>query len=340
MVNLDVKMSYIQQIIDYFYHHALSKPMIDRVHKRMVAYRDEKEQEEACHALWEEIGFPEDRRRSEAAYKRLEARLGLDSGSGRRSFRPRRWMGMAAAWLVSLLLLSFSVYKYKEAGEMRQMFEEVVLVEHFVPMGKQDMVVLPDSSRVWLNSGSLLVYPSRFLGGNRMVYLSGEGYFEVQKDPACPFVVNVRTLNVEVLGTRFDVWAYPGADEVKATLEEGAVQVLLKDVSSKLYQLKPDEQLVYHVDSKEVDVRQVRSSDYSNWRSGGLYFDNAPFSEILRAIERRYAVTVWLQTSVYNDNRLTVHFKQHETIENIFMLVKELIPGLEYRIDGRNIYLE
>ncbi len=333
-------MSYIQQIIDYFYHHSLSMPMIDRVHRRMVERKDEKEQEEACHALWEEIGFPENERSAEAAYKRLEARLGLNPEVGRRPSHFWRWMGVAAIWLVPLLLLSLSIHKYKKVEEVQQMLEDVALVEHFVSTGKQEMVLLPDSSRVWLNSESVLVYPSRFLGENRKVYLSGEGYFEVKKDSACPFIVNVRTLNIEVLGTRFDVRAYPESDEIKTTLEEGEVQVRLKEVSSKPYPLQPNEQLIYHVNSKEVDVRQVRSSDYSDWRLGGLYFDNASFGEVLRTIERSHAVHIRLQTSIHNDNRLTVHFKKHETLENIFMLLKELIPGLEYQIDGRDIYIE
>ena len=155
-----------------------------------------------------------------------------------------------------------------------------------------------------------------------------------------PFIVNVRTLGVEVLGTRFDVWAFPESQVIKTTLEQGSVQVRLNEASDRIYQLKPNEQLVYHVNNKEVDVRQVRSADYSDWRSGGLFFDNASFRDVIRTIERNYGVTVHLHTSVYNDNRLTIHFKKDESLENIFMLLKELIPGLEYQIAPKDVYLD
>ena len=132
--------------------------------------------------------------------------------------------------------------------------------------------------------------------------------------------------------TGFDVWAYPESKEIKATLEQGTVQVHLNEVADRIYQLKPDEQLVYHVDKKEVDVRKVVSSDYSDWRNGGLFFDNVSFREVVRTIERSYGVTVHLHTSIYNDNQLTIHFKKNESLENVFMLLKELIPGLEFPI--------
>lgn len=332
-------MSDIQKIITYFFHHSFSKDMIDRVHRRMMAEKNEKEQDEACFSLWEEIGFPEDERRSEEAFKRLQRRLDLPGPKPALSLFSK-WARIAALWILPLVLLVSSIYMYKDASTIRHHLAQVSMIEHFVPVGKREMVTLPDSSRVWLNSGSVLVYPSAFFGDRREVYLSGEGYFEVEGNREKPFIVNVRTLGVEVLGTRFDVWAYPESQEIKTTLEQGSVQVRLNEASDRIYQLKPNEQLVYHVNNKEVDVRQVRSADYSDWRSGGLFFDNASFRDVIRTIERNYGVTVHLHTSVYNDNRLTIHFKKDESLENIFMLLKELIPGLEYQIAPKDVYLD
>ena len=333
-------MSDIQKIITYFFHHSFSKDMIDRVHRRMIAKRDEKEQSEACFSLWEEIGFPEDEHsRSEEAFKRLQRRLDLPAPKPALSLFSK-WARIAALWIIPFVLLASSIYMYKEASAIRQHVAQVSMVEHFVPVGKREMVTLPDSSRVWLNSGSVLVYPSAFFGDRREVYLSGEGYFEVESNKERPFVVNVRSLDVEVLGTRFDVKAYPESEEIRTTLEQGSVQVHLNDVSDKIYQLMPNEQLVYRVNDKEVDVRQVISSDYSDWRNGGLFFDNASFRDVIRTIERNYGVTVHLHTSVYNNNHLTIHFKKDESLENIFMLLKELIPGLEYQIAPKDVYLD
>ena len=220
------------------------------------------------------------------------------------------------------------------------MLATVSLIEHFVPAGKREQIVLPDSSRVWLNSGSVLIYPSIFVGDRREVYLSGEGYFEVEKNAEQPFIVKARTLNVEVLGTRFNLFAYPEIGQIATTLEEGAVQVRLQDEEGKSFHLVPDEQLVYYIESGSVDVRKVVSADYSDWREGGLLFDNYSFTDIIRILQRTYGLDIHLQTSAYNKNLLTVHFNKNESVENIFMLLKELIPGLEYKIDGKSIYLK
>ena len=332
-------MSEIRKIITYFFHHSFSKEMINRVHRRMIAKRNEKEQEEVCLSLWEEIGFPRDEHRTKEAFRRLQHRLDKSAPKRTLSVFLKR-ASIAALWILSLVLIVSSVYMYRDASAMRQQLAQVSMIEHFVPVGKREMITLPDSSRVWLNSGSVLVYPSAFFGDRREVYLSGEGYFEVDGNSEWPFMVNVRALDVEVLGTRFDVWAYPESKEIKATLEQGTVQVHLNEVADRIYQLKPDEQLVYHVDKKEVDVRKVVSSDYSDWRNGGLFFDNVSFREVVRTIERSYGVTVHLHTSIYNDNQLTIHFKKNESLENVFMLLKELIPGLEYQITSKDIYLD
>lgn len=229
---------------------------------------------------------------------------------------------------------------YWQANIVKDAVADVSLIEHFVPAGKREQIILPDSSRVWLNSGSVLIYPSTFIGQTRDVYLSGEGYFEVEKNAEQPFIVKARTLNVEVLGTRFNILAYPEVKQIATTLEEGSVRVCLQDNDKKVYHLVPDEQLVYNIDSAIVDIKQVVSADYSDWREGGLLFDNYSFSDIIHILQRTYGVNVHLQTSIYNNNKITVHFNKNESLENIFMLLKELIPGLEYRIDNKDIYLK
>ena len=188
-------MSDIQKIITYFFHHSFSKDMIDRVHRRMMAEKNEKEQDEACFSLWEEIGFPEDERRSEEAFKRLQRRLDLPGPKPALSLFSK-WARIAALWILPLVLLASSIYMYKDASTIRHHLAQVSMIEHFVPVGKREMVTLPDSSRVWLNSGSVLVYPSAFFGDRREVYLSGEGYFEVEGNREKPFILNVRTFGV------------------------------------------------------------------------------------------------------------------------------------------------
>lgn len=337
-------MSYIKKIVDYFFHHDFSEETIRKVHQRLTKGDDRPEVDDALLSVWDTMGFPEmDENHSEQAFSQLSRQLGFSEQKEpvRKSLRPTSFvMKLAAIWLLPLIMLSSSVYFYWQANIVKDAVADVSLIEHFVPAGKREQIILPDSSRVWLNSGSVLIYPSTFIGQTRDVYLSGEGYFEVEKNAEQPFIVKARTLNVEVLGTRFNILAYPEVKQIATTLEEGSVRVCLQDNDKKVYHLVPDEQLVYNIDSGIVDIKQVVSADYSDWREGGLLFDNYYFSDIIRILQRTYGVNVHLQTSIYNNNKITVHFNKNESLENIFMLLKELIPGLEYRIDNKDIFLK
>ena len=337
-------MSYIKKIVDYFFHHDFSEETIRKVHQRLTKEDDRPEVDDALLSVWDTMGFPEmNENHSEQAFSQLSRQLGFSEQKEpvRKSLRPMSFvMKLAAIWLLPLIMLSSSVYFYWQANIAKDAVADVLLIEHFVPAGKREQIILPDSSRVWLNSGSVLIYPSTFIGQTRDVYLSGEGYFEVEKNTEQPFIVKARTLNVEVLGTRFNILAYPEVKQIATTLEEGSVRVCLQDNDKKVYHLVPDEQLVYNIDSGVADIKQVVSADYSDWREGGLLFDNYYFSDIIRILQRTYGVNVHLQTSIYNNNKITVHFNKNESLENIFMLLKELIPGLEYRIDNKDIFLK
>lgn len=337
-------MSYIKKIVDYFFHHDFSEETIRKVHQRLTKEDDRPEVDDALLSVWDTMGFPEmNENHSEQAFSQLSRQLGFSEQKEpvRKSLRPTSFvMKLAAIWLLPLIMLSSSVYFYWQANIAKDAVADVLLIEHFVPAGKREQIILPDSSRVWLNSGSVLIYPSTFIGQTRDVYLSGEGYFEVEKNTEQPFIVKARTLNVEVLGTRFNILAYPEVKQIATTLEEGSVRVCLQDNDKKVYHLVPDEQLVYNIDSGIADIKQVISADYSDWREGGLLFDNYYFSDIIRILQRTYGVNVHLQTSIYNNNKITVHFNKNESLENIFMLLKELIPGLEYRIENKDIFLK
>lgn len=337
-------MSYIKKIVDYFFHHDFSEETIRKVHQRLTKEDDRPEVDDALLSVWDTMGFPEmNENHSEQAFSQLSRQLGFSEQKEpvRKSLRLTSFvMKLAAIWLLPLIMLSSSVYFYWQANIAKDAVADVLLIEHFVPAGKREQIILPDSSRVWLNSGSVLIYPSTFIGQTRDVYLSGEGYFEVEKNTEQPFIVKARTLNVEVLGTRFNILAYPEVKQIATTLEEGSVRVCLQDNDKKVYHLVPDEQLVYNIDSGIADIKQVVSADYSDWREGGLLFDNYSFSDIIRILQRTYGVNVHLQTSIYNNNKITVHFNKNESLENIFMLLKELIPGLEYRIENKDIFLK
>lgn len=336
-------MSNLQKIIQYFFHHSVSDEMVEKVHKRLSLSGDEEEKEEALQSIWNEIGYPEvPTGQALQAFSRLEQQIDGKASSARekRSFSIRfpHWMRMAALWLIPLLTLSLSYYMYREARSIQNKVAQITFIERYVPSGKRELVTLPDSSKVWLNSGSLLVYPSAFIGDYREIYLAGEGYFAVQKNPASPFIVKTHALQVEVLGTKFNLSAYPDAEKIVATLEQGSINVRVKSIDTP-YLLKPNNQLVYLPKNGLVRLFHVAAVDYCDWKEGGLYFNNSSLKDMLTTLERAYNVTVHVQTSSYHDNRLTIHFNKNESLETVMLLIKEMIPGFEYLIEGTNIYI-
>lgn len=335
-------MSKIKNIVHYFFYHTFSDEVVDRVHRRLTDSADTPDKEEAFQEIWSEIGFPEATTQTEQAFTEIENKLRLSSDSKaasipkRHAFRLPVWIRTAALWLIPLLSIAFSYYMYRENARLKA----PTFTEHFVPAGKREHLTLPDGSRVWLNSGSLLIYPSAFTSSNREVYLAGEGYFDVQKKANQTFIVKTRALQVEVVGTKFNLSAYPEAEQITTTLEEGSVKVFLSSDDHVPYYLKPDEQLIYLPETREIRQEKVAAPYYSNWREGGLLFTNTSFKEILRTLERTYNVRIHLQTSAYDSNRLTIRFNENETLENVWMLIKEMIPGINYRIEEQDIYIK
>lgn len=338
-------MSYIKQIIDYFFHHEVSGELRQRVYRRLVSPARDKERDEELRQVWKDLGEADLRDTSwKKAYDRLHPALqgtSADRSARRIRMRYRPWQ-VAAVWLLPFLMLCASGYFYfssSRTAETDMQLRTVSYVQHSVAAGMREKVTLPDGSQVWLNAGSTLIYPSTFLTSERDVFLMGEGFFEVKKDSLHPFVVSTRYLSLQVLGTSFNVSAYPDASKVTATLETGALNVRVCP-DSVSYVLKPDQQLVYTPATHVIERHQVRASDYSEWRMGGLFFDNVPFEEILRVLERTYGMKIHVRTSAYRDQKIYVHFDKGESLENIFQILKLMLPELEYRITDKAVYIE
>lgn len=157
----------------------------------------------------------------------------------------------------------------------------------FVPVGGIYKLVLPDGSKVWLNSSSSLKYPISFEGDKRIVELSGEAYFEVEKNPKRAFIVKTKTRDISVLGTSFNVSAYTDDIFFAATLAEGKIKLIRND--QKEVYLKPGEQAIVGKESlNTVDVKLVDPNVYSAWKNGTFFFENESLDNILRKVGRWY----------------------------------------------------
>ncbi|MCM4165564.1 MULTISPECIES: FecR family protein [unclassified Arenibacter] len=165
-----------------------------------------------------------------------------------------------------------------------------------VPYGKRFDVELSDGTHVYLNSGTSLRYPISFIqGAARKVFLTGEAYFDVREDKEHPFVVNTHEIDIQVLGTKFNVSHYPEEANINTVLVEGAVELrrTSKETSDQEpVVLEPGYKAEWYKNNDEIAISNVDTGLYTAWLSGKLVFRNTPFKQIREALQRYYNVTI------------------------------------------------
>lgn len=170
-----------------------------------------------------------------------------------------------------------------------------LMYELSTPQGGTYQITLSDGTKVWLNAGSSLIYPAEFASDQRMVTLLGEGYFEVKKEQNRAFRVRSRDQIVEVLGTSFNVNAYPSNKNINTTLLDGKVKV--GDGMQKAIVLKPGQQATYAAGS-DIKVAEVNTAVFVGWKNGLFHFEETPLREALQQIGRWYDLDVQYQGTV------------------------------------------
>jgi transmembrane sensor len=201
-----------------------------------------------------------------------------------------------------------------------------------VPKGGQWQVILPDGSKVWLNSVSTLNYPSSFKKQKeRIVQLSGEAYFEVAKDRSHPFIVKTDKQVVTVLGTHFNINSYPDEPAVKTTLAEGRIMVSTSTANTKF--LIPGQQAILKNDAlsvKEADIEEALA-----WKSGYFRFNDEKIQSIMRKLSRWYNIDVQYEGDISEEgmNGKISRFK------NISQALKalEATKTVHFKVEGRRV---
>jgi len=209
-----------------------------------------------------------------------------------------------------------------------------------IPYGKKFEVQLSDGTLVHLNAGTSFRYPVQFVKNqNRQVYLLGEGYFEVEKDKQHPFMINTQNVNVEVLGTKFNVDTYTDNISTDVVLVEGKVS-LYKDQKAKenpVY-LKPGEKGSAEKSRSEIKIEQVNTDYYTAWVKGSLVFKNASFDDIIKKLERHYNVTFINRNKMLGKEIFNARF-DNEPIEVVLKYFSDSY-AINYDIDRDRITIK
>ncbi len=222
------------------------------------------------------------------------------------------------------------VYK-GEILDSEEKYNELV-----VPNGGEYQLRLSDGTVVYLNAGSRLKYPVSFGSDCRKVELEGEGYFEVAPEATRPFIVCTQELNVNVLGTGFNVASYEDESEVAVTLVHGKIAVENKEKSVVLI---PDEQLVFNRHNKEMMVQKVDAKMIAAWTKGILVFDSMPLSELAVKLGRWFDVDFFFTSEKLKQLRFTGTVRRYSDIEYILSLI-ESTTNIRLSLKGSTIVVE
>ncbi len=190
--------------------------------------------------------------------------------------------------------------------------------------GQISKVVLPDSTVIWVNSGSTVTYNNQFAAGNRDVRLNGEAYFKVAKNKDLPFVVSSEDLRVKVLGTEFCVSGYAEEKDIQVILEKGKVELTSLSHANFRQEMKPGELARFNKEKNEMKISTVNTVLFTSWKDGMINVYNLPLSELVIKLEKRYNQKFIVDDEI-KDLPYTFTIK-NENLNSILSLMEKITP--------------
>lgn len=262
----------------------------------------------------------------EKAWEKINSRIELSQAKPKPSYSK---YGYVAAALVFVIMSFFFLWFYHSGN----MFYQRQSTEVISPMGQKTMIVLPDSSLVWLNSGSTLKYSGVFNKKEREVILEGEAFFEVRKNSSKMFRVKAGILFVDVYGTSFNVKNYADDNTKEVTVSSGRVSV--GDSQKALKSLTKGQQAVLNKTTNKLSVVNAEPDVVSSWKNNELKFDNTPLTEVVKYLERWYGVNINIEKSMIGKHNYTFKIKT-ESLTEILEKIKIITP-IAYEINGKDV---
>lgn len=269
--------------------------------------------------------------------------------------------------IASIIIISVAV------GALASMYvtnnlvsQELVFNETIVPYGGEAEVILSDGSKVIINAGSKLKYPSQFSDSLRQVFLEGEAFFEVTSNNKNPFIVSTGSIDVKALGTRFNVNAYEEDPVVTATLVEGIISIKSKQVKNEEIILKPNQTITYVKESRSITrdniqnkkfevpekdvhlkkavskqiniLKEINTDVYTSWKDSKWVIEEEKLGSLAKKLERRFDIEINFDNEELKNLRFSGKL-QNEPVEQVLQ-VMELTAPLKYEIKGRNVVIK
>lgn len=248
---------------------------------------------------------------------------------------PRHTWWKAAAVLAPIIGIGALLWFTRPAAPAAANASPVLAVAAKKPDSKR-FILLPDSSTVVLREGSSLKYPEQFNGPTREVTLVGEGYFDIKSVPDKPFLIRSGKVLTTVLGTAFNIKAYPNQPSVTVTVKNGKVKIEEAEGGKLLGVLTPDQQIVYN--TGKVETTPVKAAETVAWLKKGMDFNAVPFEDIAQQINEQYHVNIRFANDVMKQCRIRATFEGTETLDRV-LFVLCTVSNASYTISGDEVVI-
>lgn len=248
---------------------------------------------------------------ADKAYAKAENALGL------KGLRVKtilyKWTGSVAAILLAFFVGLWAWNQYEEN------FVEIQWIEKRVDNGEIVSLQLPDGSHLYMNSGSRVTYPQKFIGKTRQIFVDGEIFADIAKDPKRPFLINSGDVSIDVLGTTFNMKSYSNAECVEVILLEGSVRfnVLNKSAVNDVI-LKPGNMLQYHRSTGKINLDKLPQDSYTSFHENrSIHFFNLTLEDIVTDLERMFCTKIVIMNESLAKTRYFAYFGNNESLDEI-----------------------
>ena len=248
------------------------------------------------------------------------------------------YQAVAAVLLISLMTSLFFYYRSNDQSSKH------LVMDQKAAAGTLNKIELPDGTEIWLNADSKVGFPSEFANDKREITLEGEAFFKVKHEEKRPFLIRTQDMVTQVLGTSFNVSAYPQEQQIKVTVLSGKVAVYKQTNSPHETPEQPlflttNQQGIYSKKQKSLvlNKKEIKSTDAVAWKEGNLIFKDTELREVIGRLERRYAIRIDMDTDLTCP--VTVNF-DNEPLERVMRVLAQLVNGKvnynsgRYRLSG------
>ena len=227
-----------------------------------------------------------------------------------------------------IILNNDSIIKTKGSSKISQLV---------IPYGSSSQITLSDSSEVWLNAGSSLIFPTNFTNKTREVVLFGEAYFSVKSDKDKPFIVQTSALEIRALGTEFNVSAYSEDNVIQTVLKKGSVAIRRIDIGKDENEiiLTPNQLASFDKKTKQSVVTNIDTDFYTLWTDGLLSFENRDLNRVIKSLERYYNINIQFENPLTGQVKISGKLDLNQNQEEVFEYLAKVSATKFEKIDAK-----